>query len=102
MSLRVGEEIGIETHNYVDQFFRIEQGTGVVMIDGESFEMHSDSAIVVPAGSEHDVINTGSVELKLYTIYTPANHIDGTVHVTKADAENDTSDEDFGHSQDSK
>lgn len=97
MSLPVGCDIGVETHPNVDQFFRIESGQGKVIIGGEEMEFSDDFAFVVPAGVEHNVINTGNKELKLYTIYSPANHIDGRVHKTKEEAMADTEDEDFGH-----
>lgn len=86
MSLRPGEEIGMEVHNG-DQFFRFETGTGKVVIDGEEYEVRDGSAVVVPTGSQHNVINTGSDPLKLYTIYSPPQHPDGTVHATKAEAD---------------
>ena len=85
MSLKPGEDIGLEEHS-VDQFFRIEKGTGKAVIDGEEFEVSDGSAVVVPAESEHNITNTGSEDLKLYTIYSPANHPDGTIHKTKAEA----------------
>jgi mannose-6-phosphate isomerase-like protein (cupin superfamily) len=97
MSLNVGEDIGLETHEKVDQFFRIEKGEGKVVVDGEEIGVTDGSAVLVPAGSAHNVINTGSEALKLYTIYSPANHIDGRVHTTKADAMKDEEDEAFGH-----
>ena len=88
MSLKAGEDIGMEVHNNVDQFFRIDSGQGKVIANGEEFEVSDGFAIVIPAGTEHNVINTSETEdLKLYTIYSPANHPDGTVHVTKAEAE---------------
>lgn len=96
MSLKPGEEIGSETHHRVDQFFRFEKGEGKVVVDGQSYEVTDGFAILVPAGSEHNVINTGGTDLKLYTIYSPANHIDGRVHATKADAVADEEDEAFG------
>lgn len=87
MALRPNEEIGLETHSENDQFFRFEAGVGKVIIDGEEFEVHDGDAVVVPAGSEHNIINTSATEwLKLYTIYSPAHHPDGTVHATKAEA----------------
>jgi mannose-6-phosphate isomerase-like protein (cupin superfamily) len=86
MSLKVGEEIGMEVHDTVDQFFRIEAGEGKVVMNGEETPFKDGDAIIVPAGTQHNVINTGSVDLKLYTIYSPPNHPDGTVHATKADA----------------
>jgi len=87
MSLEPGEEIGMEVHQTVDQFFRIEEGSGTVVIDGEEQIVVDDMVFIVPAGAQHNVINTGSVTLKLYTIYAPPNHPDGTVHATKAEAE---------------
>ena len=87
MSLQPGEDIGEETHHDVDQFFRVEQGKGEVLIDGRKTTIESDTAFVVPAGARHNITNTGDKPLKLYTVYGPPNHADGTVHVTKADAE---------------
>lgn len=87
MSLKPGEEIGMEVHPQVDQFFRFEAGQGKVVVDGEEFAVADGDAVVVPAGSQHNVINTGEEDLKLYTIYSPANHPDGTVHRTKAEAD---------------
>ncbi len=84
MNLQSGEEIGEEVHT-VDQFFRIEKGLGQVFIDNNEYTVEDGDAIIVPAGSKHNVLNIGPDELKLYTIYSPANHIDGTVHKTKAD-----------------
>lgn len=92
MTLQVGEDIGSEVHNNVDQFFRIEKGTGKVIIAGEEYEIKDGFAIVIPAGTEHNVINTGSEPLKLYTIYSPPNHPDGKIHHTKAEAEADETD----------
>ena len=88
MSLPPGEHIGLETHD-VDQFFRIERGTGEVLIDGRRSPIGPGSAVVVPAGSQHDFFNTGKSALQLYTVYAPPNHRDGIVHHTKADAERD-------------
>ena len=87
MSLRPGEEIGLETHPHVDQFFRFEQGQGRVVVGDEEFSVADGDSVVVPAGSQHNVVNTGEGDLKLYTIYSPPNHPDGTVHQTKADAD---------------
>lgn len=88
MSLMPKEEIGMEVHNNVDQFFRIEQGRGQAIISGEVYEIEDDFAIVIPAGTEHNIINTSDTEsLKLYTIYSPANHPEGTIHRTKEEAE---------------
>ncbi len=84
MSLKPNEDIGLEVHPNVDQFFRIEKGQGKVIIDGIEHEISDGSAVIVPSGSEHNVINTSATEsLKLYTIYSPANHKDGTIHETK-------------------
>lgn len=90
MSLEPGEEIGLETHVDTDQFFRVEEGKGEVLIDGRTTNIASDTAIIVPAGARHNVRNTGNKPMKLYTIYAPPHHADGTVHVTKADAEAST------------
>jgi mannose-6-phosphate isomerase-like protein (cupin superfamily) len=90
MSLEPGEDIGLETHEDTDQFFRVEAGKGVVSIDGNEPPIESDSGIVVPAGARHNVKNTGPTTMKLYTIYAPPHHEDGTVHHTKADAEHST------------
>lgn len=87
MSLAPGEDIGMEVHHNVDQFFRVEMGQGKVVIDGQETPIADGSAIVVPAGSRHNVINTGNEPLKLYTIYSPPNHPHGTVHKTKKEAE---------------
>ncbi len=89
MSLAPSEEIGMEVHEDNDQFFRFEKGTGKVVIDGNEYEVTDGSAVVVPAGAEHNVSNTSASEpLKLYTIYSPAHHKDGIVKATKAEAEN--------------
>lgn len=96
MSLKPGEDIGEEIHPKVDQFFRVEEGEGKVIMDGQEQAFSEGFAIVVPSGTLHNIINTSlTEELKLYTIYTPANHIDGTVHASKADAMNDKQDEAF-------
>lgn len=92
MSLRAGEEIGEEVHD-VDQFLRIEKGTGTAILNGTSHDLADGSVIVVPAGTKHNVINTGGEAMKLYTLYMPPHHKDGTVHETKAQAEADTADE---------
>jgi mannose-6-phosphate isomerase-like protein (cupin superfamily) len=87
MSLLPNEEIGLETHDNVDQFFRFEKGEGKVVINGEEYAVNDGDVVIVPAGSEHNVINTSETdELKLYTVYSPPNHPDGTVHATKAEA----------------
>ena len=86
MAILPGEDIGVETHQDRDQFFRVESGEGEVIIDGNRSQIKSDDAMIVPAGSCHNVINTGKSALKLYTIYAPPEHVDGTVRVTKAEA----------------
>jgi len=88
MSLLPQEEIGEEIHD-VDQFFRIEVGVGEVIINDIPHTISDGSAIIVPMGAKHNVINTGSVPLKLYSLYTPPHHRDGIIHATKADAEKD-------------
>lgn len=87
MSLKPMEDIGEEVHDNVDQFFRFEDGEGKVIIDGEENIVGEDMVVIVPAGSMHNIINTSQTEdLKLYTIYAPANHPEGTIHATKEDA----------------
>jgi len=88
MALKPKEEIGAEVHK-LDQFFRVEEGTGEAVLNGVSTEISAGFAVLVPAGINHNIINTGSVPLKLYTIYSPPNHRDGVVHHTRADAESD-------------
>jgi mannose-6-phosphate isomerase-like protein (cupin superfamily) len=90
MALHPGEEIGDEVHSDTDQFFRVEMGKGEVWIDGQQTKIESDMAIVVPAGARHNIKNTGEKPLKLYTLYAPPHHADGTVQPTKADAEAST------------
>src|SRR3989344_2535334 len=97
MSIEVGGEIGKETHPNVDQFFRIEFGKGKAYLGGEEVDIEDNFAVIVPAGMEHNIINTGTTPLKLYTIYSPANHIDDRIHKTKEEADLDTEDEEFGH-----
>jgi mannose-6-phosphate isomerase-like protein (cupin superfamily) len=88
MSLKPGEEIGLETHPSTDQFFRFEGGKGKCFIDGNEYKVENGDAIVIPAGSKHNVINTDSVEeFKMYTIYAPPQHKDGLINATKKDAE---------------
>ncbi len=87
MSLAPGEDIGQETHDDVDQFVRVEAGRGVALLDGEEHELSDGSAVVIPAGTEHNIINRSRSEaLKLYTLYTPPEHPDGTVHKNKEEA----------------
>lgn len=88
MCLQGGEEIGTEIHDKEDQFIRVEKGAAKAILAGQEYELGEDMAIIVPAGMEHNVINTSATdELKLYTIYSPAHHAEGTIHETKADAD---------------
>lgn len=88
MALQPSEDIGKETHPDTDQFIRVEAGEGRALIGGQEYSLKDGSAIVIPAGAEHNVINTSKTEiLRLYTIYTPPEHPDGTVQHTKAEAE---------------
>lgn len=87
MSLEPGEDIGQEVHPEIDQFFRIEQGEGEVFIDGVITPIKPEFAVIVPAGSQHNITNTGNMPMKLYSIYSPAEHKDGIIHETKAIAE---------------
>ncbi|MFH1534307.1 MAG: cupin domain-containing protein [Nitrospirota bacterium] len=94
MSLEPNEDIGMEVHDENDQFFRFESGAGKVIIDGNEYNVEDGSAIIVPAGAEHNIVNTSSSEaLKMYTIYSPPHHKDGIVRVTKKEAE--ANDEEF-------
>lgn len=88
MSLKVGEDIGMEVHK-LDQFFRVEQGSGEAVLDGLTTAISTGFAILIPAGTQHNIINTGDAALKLYTLYAPPNHRDGIVHTTRADADAD-------------
>lgn len=91
MTLKPSEEIGMEVHIDNDQFFRFEKGQGKVIIDGVETQVSDGFAVIVPAGAQHNVINTSASEpLKLYTIYSPAHHKDGVVHDTKEQAEADS------------
>ena len=87
MNLKPGENIGMEVHNDVDQFIRIEEGSGKAVLDGKDYPIEDDFAVVIPAGTEHDIINESDGEMKLYSIYSPAEHPDGTIHKDKAEAE---------------
>lgn len=87
MTLQVGEDIGQETHHHLDQFFRVEAGQGEAILDGERHQLSDGSAVIVPAGTTHNVINTSASEpLRLYTIYSPPEHPDGTINRTRQDA----------------
>ncbi|MBU0976059.1 MAG: cupin domain-containing protein [Patescibacteria group bacterium] len=93
MSLKSSEEIGLEVHDTVDQFFRVESGEGKIIMDGEEKELRDGDAIIVPAGTEHNLINISSeTTLKLYTIYSPPNHPDKKIHKTKEEAMADEED----------
>jgi len=87
MTLKPGEDIGMETHPHNDQFFRFESGSGKCFIDGHEYNVKEGDAILVPAGAKHNVQNAGlKTELKMYTIYGPPNHQDGTIRTTKEEA----------------
>ena len=86
MSLKPGEDIGKEKHG-VDQFFRIEQGEGKSYVDDQEYDVRDGSCVIVPAGAMHNVVNTGNTDLKLYTIYSIPNHVDGEKFQTKEEAE---------------
>ena len=88
MALKPKEEIGAEVHK-LDQFFRVEEGMGEAVLDGVRTAISAGFAVLVPAGTNHNIINTGSASLKLYTLYAPPNHRDGVVHGTRAEAEKD-------------
>jgi mannose-6-phosphate isomerase-like protein (cupin superfamily) len=88
MNLRPGEEIGMEVHGHLDQFFRFDQGEGKVVIDGVEHKVKDGDGVIVPAGAQHNVVNTSkTADLRLYTIYSPPEHIDKTIRHTKKDAE---------------
>ncbi len=88
MAIAPGEDIGMETHGDVDQFIRVEAGEGKAILNGEEHHLSDGFAVVIPAGTEHNIVNLSHSEpLKLYTIYSPAEHPDGTVHRNKAEAE---------------
>ena len=87
MSIAPKDDIGMEVHANIDQFIRVEAGVGKAIIDADEFDLEDGSAVIVPAGADHNVINTSETEaLKLYTVYSPAEHAPGTVHETKEDA----------------
>lgn len=93
MSLLPGEDIGEEIHETTDQFIRVEDGEGKAIIDGEEHAIKSDWAIIIPAGSKHNLINTSTdKKMKLYTLYSPAHHKTDCIHQTKEEAESDTTD----------
>ena len=93
MSLKPHEEVGMEIHATTDQFFRIEQGEGKVIMNKKEHLIKEDDVIIIPAGTEHNVINTSSTQpLKFYTLYSPPHHKDKTIHKTKVEADNDEDD----------
>jgi len=93
MSLKPKEDIGLEVHEIVDQFIRVEAGEGKITLNGEEKDVKDGDAFVVPAGVKHNVTNTSAESsLKLYTVYSPPHHKDGTIHKTKAEAKADTAD----------
>jgi mannose-6-phosphate isomerase-like protein (cupin superfamily) len=87
MTLNPGEEIGSETHSDIDQFFRFDEGSGNVIIDGNKYPVKDGDAIIIPAGAEHNIIADPNSSLKMYTIYSPPNHKDGVKYETKEEAE---------------
>lgn len=87
MTLQPGEEIGEEVHDDRDQFFRVEDGEGEILIDGNVSRIRANMAMIIPAGARHNVKNTGNEPLKFYTIYSPPEHVDGVIHPTKAEAD---------------
>ncbi|MBK7648262.1 MAG: cupin domain-containing protein [Betaproteobacteria bacterium] len=89
MSLKPQEDIGAEIHK-VDQFFRVEEGAGEAVLNGARTAIQAGFAVLVPAGVNHNIINTGTVPMKLYTLYAPPNHRDGVIHKSRSDAEGDT------------
>jgi len=87
MTLKPGEDIGMEVHHDIDQFIRIEEGSGKAVLNGQEYEIEDDFAVVIPAGTEHNIVNTSETEkMKLYTIYSPPEHPEGTVHITREEA----------------
>ena len=88
MALKPKEEIGMEVHK-LDQFFRVEEGSGEAILDGVHTAISAGFAVLVPAGANHNIVNTGGVPMKLYTLYSPPNHRDGVVHHTRSEAETD-------------
>lgn len=96
MSLKVGEEIGKETHAHVEQTLFFLNGSGTAYLGDKTYSVSAGDVYIVTPGTEHNFVNTGNETIKIYTVYAPPNHIDGTIHVTKADADADVSDESFG------
>lgn len=98
MNIPVGGEVGEETHKNVEQTLFFLSGTGEAVLDGEKSPIVAGDVVVVTPGTKHNFLNTGTDALKIYTVYAPSNHIDGRIHVTKADADADVEDEAFGES----
>jgi mannose-6-phosphate isomerase-like protein (cupin superfamily) len=92
MNLKPSEEIGEEVHNHLDQFIRVEKGEGRAVIDGVEHKIEDGSAVVIPAGAMHNIINGPDGEMKLYTVYSPPEHKDGVIHATKDEAVADEED----------
>lgn len=90
MAIKPGEDIGEEVHQKVDQFFRVEAGSGMSIINGKKTSIKKDDAILVPAGAMHNIVNDGNVHLHLYSLYAPPQHKDKTIHKTKAEATSST------------
>jgi len=97
MSIPPGGEIGLETHDNVEQTLFFLSGRGEAILDGQKHAIGGGFVVVVPPGTAHNFINTGDEPLQIYTLYAPANHIDGRVHKTKSEADADMADEEFGH-----
>lgn len=97
MDIKPGEEIGLETHDNVEQTLFFMTGIAKAILDGQESVIKAGDVVIVTPGTAHNFINTGNESVKVYTIYAPANHIDGRIHVTPADAAADQADEDFGH-----
>lgn len=87
MTLRPGEEIGMEVHENGDQFIRVETGTGTAVLDGASHPLEDGTIVLIPAGVDHNIVNTGNAPLRMYVLYSPPEHPDGTVHRTKQEAD---------------
>lgn len=98
MSIPPGDDVGEELHEHVEQTLFVVKGTGVAHLAGQQHEVGPGSVVLVPPGIRHNLVNVGSEPLQLYTVYAPANHLDGRIHRTHADADADRADEAFGHS----
>lgn len=97
MTIPPGGEVGEEVHDHVEQTLFFLEGEGTAVLDGERAPVKAGDAVVVTPGTRHNFLNSGDAALRLFTVYAPANHIDGRVHATKADADADEEDEEFGH-----